>query len=160
MLIIVLEHHGVYEAAHQCLNNECSGLCSNTIYHCGCIQFTTIFILRQHNHYIHPSRVFRQQTTNSCSHRHYHLQSGRLKELRCIILLLKAIVGGENLMVYYVKHISKKRNWSVKMDTTPRSFPTYSTNNWCDIFAIFHHASKCSMMWSSCHNVSKTGLVI
>jgi hypothetical protein len=43
-------------------------------------------------------------------------------------------------------YISKKRNWFPKMDPTHRSFSTFSTNNPSDLFALFHHASKRSMM--------------
>jgi len=41
-----------------------------------------------------------------------------------------------------------------------QSFSTFSTNNARDIFLIFHHASKSSIMWLGCHDLSKMYLVI
>ena len=52
-------------------------------------------------------------------------------------------------------YMSKKWNWFTKMDPTHWSFSTFSTNNLSDSFAIFHHASKHSMMWSCRRDISK-----
>jgi len=52
-------------------------------------------------------------------------------------------------------NINKTWNWFPKMDPTQRSFSTFSTNNPSDLLAIFHHASKHSMMWSRRRDISK-----
>jgi hypothetical protein len=41
------------------------------------------------------------------------------------------------------------------MDPTHWSISTFSTNNLSDLFAIFHHASKCSTMWSCRRDITK-----
>jgi len=85
---------------------------------------------------------------------------GGLNEIESVFPL-ESVLGSEEpsrLGVCY--GISKKRNWFLKMDPMLRSFSTFSTNNVSKWFAFLPHASKSSMMWSHCHDISKTCLVI
>jgi len=59
-----------------------------------------------------------------------------------------------------MRHISKKRMWFRKVDPMHRSYSAFSTNKVMELFSIFHHASKHAMMWSRCHDISKTCLLI
>jgi len=94
------------------------------------------------------SRVCQIYTPSHPVHRHYP----------CITVhppsLLEFVLGGQDRAILEM-HISKKCNWFLKMHPTHRSFSTLSTNNPSDLFAIFHHASKRSMMWSHYRDISK-----
>jgi len=56
--------------------------------------------------------------------------------------------------IYGRKINSKKWNWFPKVDPMHWSFSTFSINNPSDLFAIFHHASKRSIMSSRGCNIS------
>jgi len=70
--IIAEQHHwggrgGVVWSSQLCVIDECSGFCSNTIYHCGMENFTLIFILRKHNCKLLSNGILRQCTINNSS---------------------------------------------------------------------------------------------
>lgn len=53
-----------------------------------------------------------------------------------------------------------KAKWVTEKGPLHWSFSTFSTNNQGNVFAFFHHASKRSMMWSCCCDISKISLAI
>jgi len=64
------------------------------------------------------------------------------------------------MVIQMVLNISKKRDWFPKMDSTQRSFSTFSPYNQTDLIAFIHHALKHLLIWSRRHDVWKTWLVI
>jgi len=116
--ILVEEHHcgGKVWSSPPCVIDECSGVCRNTIYHCGRAKFASIFILRKHNCTLQSSGILRQHTIYSWGHKRWHLRCERLKELRCGQLSPHAIGGEENLMVDYVKDFHLHEQWFLTID--------------------------------------------